>query len=259
MLLVIDIGNTNIVVGVYQGQELVAHWRIATDRHRMADEYAMILLNLFAHNGLSQGDITGVVISSVVPPLTPTFEELTERYFGLAPLVVRAGVKTGVRILYDNPKEVGADRIVNAMAAYRLYGGPCIVIDFGTATTFDVISADGDYLGGAIAPGIRISAEALYERTSALPRISLVRPAEASGRNTIASMQSGLIFGYVGLIEGLIQRIKQELGPARVVATGGLAEIIAKETPLIELVDQKLTIYGLLLLHELNKEQSQLL
>lgn len=254
MLLVIDIGNTNVVLGVYRGEDLIAHWRVATDSRQMADEYAMILLNLFAHNGLDQSDITAVVISSVVPPLTQTFEELTQRYFNLAPLIVRSGIRTGLRIDYDNPREVGADRIVNAVAAYRLYGGPCIVIDFGTATTFDAISANGHYIGGAIAPGIRISAESLYERTSALPRVSLVRPAQAIGRNTVASMQSGIMFGYVGLVEGLIRRIKQELGPARVIATGGLAEVIAKETPLIDIVDQNLTIFGLRLLHELNQE-----
>jgi type III pantothenate kinase len=253
MLLVIDIGNTNTVLGVYRGEELLADWRVATDTHRMPDEYAMLLASLFSHAGLRFDRIRAVIISSVVPPLISTFEELSERYLKRTPLVVGPGIRTGVRILYENPKEVGADRIVNALAAYHLYGGPAIVVDFGTATTFDVLNKDGDYLGGAIAPGIGIATEALFEHAAKLPRIELVRPRHAIGRNTIASMQSGIIFGYVGLVEGIIMRIKQELGEARVVATGGLAEVIAKETPLIEVVDQRITLYGLRLLYELNR------
>ena len=253
MLLVIDVGNTNIVLGVYKGEQLLAYWRVATDSHRMADEYAMLLRELFEYNGLEAGTVTSVVVSSVVPPLTTTFEELSRRYFKLSPLVVGPGIRTGIRIIYDNPREVGADRIVNALAAYRLYGGPCIVLDFGTATTFDAISRQGDYLGGAIAPGLGISAEALFEHAAKLPRIELVRPKQAIGKNTIASMQSGMIFGYVGLVEGLITRFHQELGKARVVATGGLADIIARETPMIDVVDDRLTLYGLRLIYELNK------
>lgn len=253
MLLAIDIGNTNVVVGVYHGEELRAQWRVATDSRRMADEYAMLLDNLFGHAGLRLEHVRAAVIASVVPPLISTFEELSERYLKLTPLIVGPGIRTGVRILYENPKEVGADRIVNALAAYRMYGGPAIVLDLGTATTFDALNRDGDYLGGAIAPGIGISTEALFEHAAKLPRIELVRPRQAIGRNTITSMQSGIIFGYVGLVEGLIQRFKQELGPARVIATGGLAEVIAKETPLIEVVDQRLTLYGLRLVYELNR------
>lgn len=253
MLLVIDVGNTNVVVGVYRGEELLANWRVATDSHKMPDEYAMLLQSLFGYAGLKCDLVRAVVISSVVPPLTATFEDLSRRYFRLDPLVVGPGIRTGIRIFYDSPKEVGADRIVNALAAYRLYGGPCIVLDFGTATTFDAISADGDYVGGAIAPGIRISTEALFQHAAKLPRIELVRPKTAIGKNTITSMQSGIIFGYVGLVEGLIVRFKQELGPARVIATGGLADVIARETPMIDIVDDRLTIYGLRLIHEINR------
>ena len=253
MLLAIDIGNTNVVIGVYRGDDLRAQWRVSTDSRKMADEYAMLLGSLFTHAGLRLDHVRAVVISSVVPPLISTFEELSERYLRLSPLIVGPGIRTGVRILYENPKEVGADRIVNALAAYRMYGGPAVVLDFGTATTFDALNKEGDYLGGAIAPGIGIATEALFEHAAKLPRIELVRPRQAIGRNTVASMQSGIIFGYVGLVEGLIARFKQELGPARVIATGGLAEVIAKETPLIEVVDQRLTLYGLRLLYELNR------
>ena len=253
MLLVIDVGNTNIVLGVYQGEELLAYWRAASDSSRMADEYAMLLYDLFKQKGLIPDLVRAIVVSSVVPPLTTTFEELSRRYFGIRPIVVGPGIKTGIRIVYDNPKEVGADRIVNALAAYRLYGGPCIVLDFGTATTFDAISRDGDYLGGAIAPGVIVATEALVQHAAKLPRVELVRPKSAIGKNTVASMQSGIIFGYVGLVEGLIKRFKQELGPARVIATGGLADLIARETPMIDLVDDKLTLHGLRMIYELNK------
>ncbi|MCL4394944.1 MAG: type III pantothenate kinase [Chloroflexi bacterium] len=253
MLLAIDIGNTNVVLGVYRGEDLLADWRVATDTRRMSDEYAMLLRSLFTYSGLQLDIIRAVIISSVVPPLISTFEELSERYLNLTPLVVGPGIRTGVRILYENPKEVGADRIVNALAAFHAYGGPAIVLDLGTATTFDALNKDGDYLGGAIAPGIGIATEALFQHAAKLPRIELVRPRHAIGRNTIASMQSGIIFGYVGLGEGLILRFKQELGNAHVIATGGLAEVIAKETPLIEVVDQRLTLNGLRLLYELNK------
>ncbi|HHE71085.1 MAG TPA: type III pantothenate kinase, partial [Chloroflexi bacterium] len=221
MLLCVDIGNTNIVLGVYRGEELVTHWRVATVHERMADEYAMLLLQLFSCSRHDPAILQGVAISSVVPPLTGTFTKLSEAYLGLTPLVVDAGVRTGVRIRYDNPREVGADRVVNAAAAYRLYGGPACIVDFGTATTFDAISAEGDYLGGAIAPGIRISAEALFTRTAKLPRIDLVRPPRAIGSNTVHSMQSGILFGYVGLVEGMVARFRAELGEdMRVIGTG---------------------------------------
>lgn len=253
MLLTIDVGNTNVVLGLFKGEELLAQWRVATDSHRMTDEYAVLVRNLFACNGLDSSEVTDIAISSVVPPLTATFEELCRRYFNLAPLVIGPGTKTGIRIIIDNPREVGADRIVNAVAAYKRYGGPCIVLDFGTATSFDVISHDGDYIGGAIAPGIRIASEALFTRTAKLPRIELIRPKSAIGKNTVSSMQSGILFGYVGLVEGLINRFRQELGPAKVVATGGLATVIARETSMIDVVDDQLTLFGLRLLYELNR------
>ncbi len=254
MLLAIDIGNTNITAGVFDDDRLRATWRIATDVHRTGDEYAVLFLNWLPREGLSPTDITDAVMCSGVPPLISTFNEMCRRYFGIVPLAVEAGIKTGVRILYENPREVGADRVVDAVAAHRLYGGPVIVVDFGTATVFDAISREGDYLGGAIAPGIGIAADALFEKTAKLPRIELVRPKHAIGRNTVQSMQSGLVFGYVGLIEGLVARFRQELGgTARVVATGGLAEVIAKETAVVDVVDPNLTLVGLRLIHELNR------
>lgn len=254
MLLAIDIGNTNIVIGVFEGEKLRTNWRIATDIHKLPDEYAIILLTLLSQEGLSKADITDAVLCTVVPPLEDTFVRLCRKYFGCSPLIVEAGVKTGVRICTDNPREVGADRIVNAAAAYRLYGGPLIVIDMGTATTFDVVSAEGDYLGGAIAPGIGISAEALFFRTAKLPQVELIPPRNAIGKNTITAMQSGIIFGYIGLIEGIVARIKKELGGrVKTIATGGYAELIAKETPAIEIVNPYLTLIGLRLIYEMNR------
>ena len=254
MLLAIDIGNTTMAIGVFDGEDITATWRLATDVHKLADEYAAILLDLMPHSGLSLSDIKQAVICSVVPPLVPTFDELCRRYFGLSPLIVAgSGVKTGVRIRMENPREVGADRVVNAVAGHRLYGGPLIVIDFGTATTFDVVSEEGDYLGGAIAPGMGIAAEGLFESTAKLPRVELVRPKHVIGKNTISAMQSGIVFGYVGLVEGVVARIKRELGgQARVIATGGFAELIAKETKAIELIAPDLTLIGLRIIHELN-------
>ncbi|MBT9149587.1 MAG: Type III pantothenate kinase [Dehalococcoidia bacterium] len=254
MLLAIDIGNTTMHVGVFKGQELCAIWRLATDVHKMADEYAVLLLGLLSQQGLKPSDIKHAVICSVTPPLMPTFRELCQHYFNVSPFLVEAGVKTGVNILMDNPREVGADRIANAVAGYHLYGGPLIIVDLGTATTFDVVSEKGDYLGGAIAPGIKIATEALFQRTAKLPRVDLVRPKHVIGRDTVSAMQSGIIFGYVGLIEGLVSRIRQELGgkKARVIATGGYAELLARETKVIEIVDPHLTLVGLRIIHELN-------
>jgi type III pantothenate kinase len=256
MLLCIDIGNTNIVLGFYRGEELVAQWRIATDLRRMPDEYAVTLRGLFHHNGLSSADVSGVAISSVVPPLTGTFEKLCQDYFHQTPLVVDAGIKTGVRIRYDNPLEVGADRVVDAVAALHLYGAPACIVDFGTATTFDALSAEGDYIGGAIAPGIIIAAEALYARTAKLPRIDLVRPPRVIGTNTVQSMQSGVLFGYVGLVESMVKRFRKELGKGmKVIATGGLAPVIAQETNVLEIVDPWLTLKGLRLIWEMNQRR----
>ena len=254
MLLAIDIGNTDTTLGVFEGEELRATWHIATGIHRMADEYAALVLNLLHHQGLDVADIKEVALCSVVPPLTATFDELCQRYFHISPLVVGAGVKTGVRIRMDNPREVGADRIANAAAAHHLYGGPIIITDLGTATTFDTVSKEGDYLGGAIAPGIVSAAEALFTWAAMLPRVELTRPKRAIGTNTIAAMQSGIVFGYVGLIEGIVARIQQELGErAKVVATGGYAELMAKETAVIDVVNPNLTLIGLRLIYLMNK------
>ena len=253
MLLAIDIGNTNITIGAFKDSELHATWRIATGIHRMADEYAVLLLNLLHHEGLKAADITKLALCSVVPPLTAIFEELSQRYFHISPLVIGAGVKTGVRIRMDNPREVGADRIVDAAAAHHLYGGPVIITDLGTATTFDTVSKEGDYLGGAIAPGISTAAESLSIRAAMLPRMELTRPEHVIGTNTAAAMQSGLVFGYVGLVEGIVARIQQELGEkAKVVATGGYAELIAKETTVIDVVNPDLTLVGLRLIYLMN-------
>lgn len=256
MLLVVDIGNTNTVLGLHRDGEWIAHWRIASDRAEMPDEYAVLLRNLFDFEELSWADVSGVALASVVPPLTGTFVEMCRRYLGHDPLVVTPAVKTGVRVLTDHPAEVGADRIINALAAYRLHGSPAIVVDFGTATTFDAVSAEGDYLGGAIAPGLGIAAEALFSRTAMLPRIQLIAPPAAIGRNTVHAMQSGLILGYVGLIEGLVARIRAELGgQAKVIATGGLAPALARETDVIEVVDPMLTLKGLRLIYALNRNE----
>ena len=254
MLLAIDIGNTDTTLGVFEDEELCATWHMATSIHRMADEYAALLLNLLRHQGLDTSAIKEVALCSVVPPLIATYEKLFRRYFHISPLVVGAGIKTGVRIRMDNPREVGADRIVNAAAAHHLYGGPVIITDLGTATTFDTVSKEGDYLGGAIAPGINTAAEALFMQAAMLPRVELVRPKHAIGTNTISAIQSGIIFGYVGLIEGIVARIQQELGEkAKVVATGGWAELIAKETAVIDVVNTNLTLIGLRLIYLMNK------
>jgi len=254
MLLAVDIGNTNITLGVFKDKELRATWHIHTGLHLMADEYASLILNLLHHQGLQAVDVTKIALCSVVPSLTAIFEELSQRYFHISTLVVGAGIKTGVRIRMDNPREVGADRIVDAAAAHHLYGGPVIIADLGTATTFDTVSREGDYVGGAIAPGIVTAAESLFTRAAMLPQVELIRPERAIGTNTITAMQSGLVFGYVGLVEGIITRIQQELGEkATVVATGGYAELIAKETSVIDEVNLDLTLIGLRLIYQMNR------
>jgi type III pantothenate kinase len=254
MLLVIDIGNTDTTLGVFDGEELRATWHMATNTHRLADEYAGLLINLLHHQNIDTSDIKDAALCSVVPPLVAIFDELFERYFHISPLVVGVGVKTGVRIRMDNPREVGCDRIVNAVASQHLYGGPLIIVDMGTATTFDVVSEDGDYLGGAIAPGIITAAEALFIRAAVLPRVELTRPQRVIGTNTITAMQSGIIFGYVGLVEGMVSRIQQELGEkAKVLATGGYADLIADETSVIDTVNTDLTLVGLRLVYLMNQ------
>jgi type III pantothenate kinase len=255
MLLAIDIGNTNVKIGVFDGGELKATWSLATGIHRTSDEYGAVLLTLMERERVSLSEVTGVALCSVVPPLLPALVELCRKYLNTDPLVVEAGVKTGMRIRLDNPREVGPDRVVDAVAAQNLYGKPVIIIDFGTAATFSIVSKDGDYVGGAIAPGIVIATEALYARTAALPRIGLSRPGQVIGRNTISAMQSGIMFGYIGLVEGMIRRIEQELGSkAKVVATGGQAHLLADQIPAIELVNLDLTLIGLRLIYEMNQE-----
>lgn len=254
MLLAIDIGNTNVVLGLYDGKTLKDSWRAATDPRRTADEYAVMIYDFLARRGYRIEQLSDCVISSVVPSLTPVFRELAHRYWEIDPLIAGIQVELGLKVLTDSPGEVGADRIVNAVAAKAIYGSPAIVIDFGTATTWDVISRDGDYIGGAIAPGVGISAEALASRAARLHRIELTFPPTAIGRSTDAAMRAGILFGYVGMIEGLTARIQNELGGgARVIATGGLARIIAAQTNVIEIVDDDLTLEGLRLIWERNR------
>ena len=254
MLLAIDIGNTNITLGVYQGERLHATWRVATVHDRMPDEYGILLLQLLAHRGVATTAVTGVAMASVVPALTGVFREVCRGYLEQEPLVVDAGVKTGVRIRYENPREVGADRVVDCAAVKAKYGGPACVVDFGTATTFDAITAEGDYLGGAIAPGIGIAAEALFARAAKLYRVEIAPPARAIGTNTVMALQAGIFFGYIGLVEGLVARFRRELGEnMKVIATGGLAEKVARETPVIQHVDPWLTLDGLRIIYEMNR------
>lgn len=258
MLLVIDIGNTNTVFGLYRGETLVHNWRLRTDRTRTADEWALAVHGLFAMAGLRSGDVDGAIITSVVPPVLPIVETLCRDYLACEPLVVGADTPTGMPIRYDNPQEVGADRIVNAVAAYARKRCSLIVIDLGTATTFDVISAQGEYLGGAIAPGLAISAEALFERASKLPRVEITCPQRAIATNTVQSMQSGLFFGYVGLVDGIVGRMKQELGDEPyVLATGGLAGLVAPYSAAINEVDADLTLEGLRIIFERSKRREE--
>jgi type III pantothenate kinase len=253
MFLAIDIGNTNVTIGLFKGEKLGPRWRFATIHEKTPDEYGISMLNFFRRVGLSAKDIHAIAIVSVVPPLTGALVEACRQYLQCEPLVIDEKSDVGVRIRYDDPSQVGADRIVDAAAGYKLYDGPACIIDFGTATTFDAVSAEGDYLGGAIAPGIGIAAEALFQRAAKLPKIDLHRPPSAIGRSTVHSLQSGLLFGYVGLVEGMIARFRAELGPATtVIATGGLAEIIAKETKAISVIAPWLTLDGLRIVHELN-------
>lgn len=255
MLLVIDVGNTNIVLGVYDKDTLVGHWRISTDRVRTTDEYGMLIMNLFFHDRkVNAKDITDIIISSVVPPVMPALERVCSRYFNVTPLIVGPGTKTGIAIKYDNPREVGADRIVNAVAAHTAYEGSLIVIDFGTATTYCAVLGNGDYIGGVITPGVTIAAESLFQRAAKLPRIEVKDPGQVISKNTVASMQSGMFYGYVGQVEGLVARMKEEIGgQVTVVATGGLAQLISSATDSIDYVEPMLTLEGLRLIYERNK------
>jgi type III pantothenate kinase len=254
MLLCIDIGNTNITLGMYEGAALGPRWRLSTEHERMPDEFGLQVTGLLALAGKSPADISGVAMASVVPPLTGRWIETCRTYLKSNPLVVDAGVRTGVKIRYEDPRAVGADRIVDAAAAYHLYGGPACIVDFGTATTFDAISSEGEYLGGAIAPGIGIAAQALFQRTAKLPRVDVSRPPAAIGRNTVHAIQSGLLFGYVGLVEGMVGRFREELGKdMKVIGTGGEVSLIAHETRVIEILAPWLTLDGLRMIYEMNQ------
>ncbi len=253
MLLCIDIGNTNIALGVYLDEKLLARWRLATIYERMPDEFGIQLVSLLTHQKIAVSALDGCILASVVPPLTEKWVQVCREYLGIVPIVVSSQMKTGIEILYEEPNVVGADRIVDAAAAFRLYGGPACIVDFGTATTFDAITERGEYLGGAITPGINIAAEALFQRTAKLPRVELASPPSAIGRNTTHSMQAGLLLGYAAMVEGMVARFRSELGATmKVVATGGLAEIIARETDVFDYIAPWLTLEGLRMLYEMN-------
>lgn len=256
MILVIDVGNTNIVLGIYEGKKLLNFWRVKTDADKTSDEYGMIINQLFELNGYKFSDIDEVVICSVVPTIMYTMEHMARKYFNKEPLVVGPGIKTGMNIKYDNPKEVGADRIVDAIAAYELYGGPLIIVDFGTATTYSVVSRNGEYLGGAICPGVRISMDALFQRTAKLPRVELTKPSTIICKNTVNSMQAGIIYGQVGQVDYLVERMKNELGEpdTKVIATGGLSKLIASESKTVDTINGLLTLEGLRIIYERNRE-----
>jgi len=254
VILVMDVGNTQTTVGLYRGETLIHHWRLTTARHRSQDEWGTLFHSLFHFNDLPMDEVNGVAVCSVVPPADLPIRDMVKRYFGRTPLFIAPGIKTGLKIHYDSPTEVGADRVVNAVATFHKYKTPAIVVDLGTATTFDMLGEVGDYMGGVIAPGLGISAEALFERAAKLPKVEILKPQRVIGRSTVASMQSGLFWGYVGLIEGILKRMKREYGEVKtVLATGGLAPVVAPEVKAIDAVDEDLTLEGIRILFEKNR------
>lgn len=259
MIAVFDVGNTNIVLGIYKEEELIDYLRIGTDKEKTSDEYTMIIYQFFQYIKLDVDDIEDVIISSVVPNIMYSLEHASRKLFKVEPLIIGPGVKTGMNIKYDNPKQVGADRIVNAVAAYEKYGGPLVIVDFGTATTFCAISEKGEYLGGTIAPGIKISSEALFEKAAKLPRVELEKPGKVICKDTVSSMQAGIIYGYVGLVDHIIEKMKKEINckKCKVIATGGLSNLIASETDSIDIVDKFISLEGLNIIYRRNRDERQ--
>lgn len=259
MILTLDIGNTNIKTALFDGMEMRQYWRISTDRNRSSDELGILLMNLLSYNNIDRGKIEGIMMSSVVPQINFTVEHMCRNYFGMEPMKIEPGVKTGINIKYENPRELGSDRIANAVAAYELYGGPCITIDFGTATSFGVISERGEFLGGAICPGLKLAAEALTEHAAKLPRFELSKPDSVIGRNSVTNMQAGIVYGYIGQVNYLVERMKRELGApnAKVIATGGLSVLVAEESNAIDVMDGLLTLKGLCLIYAKNANQNR--
>ncbi len=258
MILTMDIGNTNIKTALFEGMEMLQYWRISTNRDRSSDELGLLLMNLLEYNKIDPKRIEGIMMSSVVPQINFTVEHMCRNYFGMDPMKIEPGIRTGINIKYENPRELGSDRIANAVAAYELYGGPCITIDFGTATNFGAISSKGEFLGGAICPGLKLAAEALTEHTAKLPRFELAKPDSVIGRNTVTNMQAGIIYGYIGQVNYLVERMKRELDApqAKVIATGGLATLVAEESNVIDVMDGLLTLKGLYLIYEKNAEKN---
>jgi type III pantothenate kinase len=259
MIFVLDVGNTNIVLGIYKNKELMVEWRLSTDNRKTSDEYMIEVAQLFAYNKIEVNDISGVILSSVVPNIMYSLEHMVRKFFNKKPLVVGPGIKTGINIKYDNPKEVGADRIVNAVAAHEMYKKPLVIIDFGTATTFCSVAANGDYIGGTISPGIKISSDALFQRAAKLPRVELIKPETVICKNTVASMQAGIVYGYIGQVDFIVSKIKEEMialgeESPMVIATGGLANLIAEDSKTIDKVEPFLTLEGLRIIYEKNRE-----